>query len=367
MSQRPAAQTLLLAALWVGCGARTPLALDEPVESASPSVPDAPATNDTPQTPPRPPRSAPPPAPPPPDEPGCTSFTVTIDELRPAVTLLVDQSGSMNQPYPDEQSPQTRWQVVRQALLDERTGVVKSFERSIQFGLVLYTSHNGFMGGMCPILNKVRSATNNHAAISALYDSMWPDDDTPTGPAITQVVKEIEASSRKGPEVILLVTDGDPDTCTQPDPQDGQAEATSAAAAAHAAGIGFYVLGISTDISGHKLQQLANAGQGRPINALWGVDAAAAEPFEAARSVGGLSAQLEQIIDRVPLCELELERSVTVEDLEPSSVVLDGKALVHGDPNGFRLKSERRLEVVGDACKNLRASGKLLEVRIACE
>jgi hypothetical protein len=297
----------------------------------------------------------------------CDSIEVPIDELRPSVTLLVDQSGSMREGYPDRDSPDTRWSLVRQALLDPNSGVVPSLQHSIQFGLVFYTSHNGYSSGTCPILSTVQNATNNYAAISRLYDKSSPDDDTPTGAALQQVVRNIVAAGRRSTEVLLLVTDGDPDTCEQPDPQNGQAEAVAGAQAVYAAGIDFYVLGVSSDISGDKLQQMANAGQGKPLDAIWGVDPEAAEPFQASASVGGLTNQLRNILDRVPLCQIELDRPVEWAELGDGEVLLDGKVLELGSLDGFRLKDPLHLEIMGEACKTLRASGKQLSVRISCD
>ena len=299
--------------------------------------------------------------------PPCESVNLDVDQLRPAVTLLVDQSGSMAEGYPNFDSPQSRWATVRQALLDPKTGVVKTLQQSLQFGVAFYTSHNGFSGGTCPLLSEVRSATGNYASIAALYDQTWPDDDTPTGAAITQVVKEIQKSGRNGPELILLVTDGDPDTCSVPDPQMGQPEALGAAAAAHAAGLGFYVLGVSPDISKANLQQLANAGQGKPLDAQWGVDANAAEPYQAAGDVAGLTAQLLEILARVPLCQIELSRDVSLDEMIRGSVAIDGKPLIYQSPDGFRLLDPRHLQIVGQACDSLRAAGRRVTVRISCD
>ncbi len=297
----------------------------------------------------------------------CEAVSLTLDELRPTVTLLVDQSGSMRSGYPTPESEQTRWQVVRQALLDPTAGVVQSLQQSLQFGLVFYTSHNGFSGGVCPILSEVRAATDNYEAIRSLYDSVSPEDDTPTGAAVQQVTRDIQAAARKGPEVMLLVTDGDPDTCQQPDPQGGQQEAIDAVVAAHAAGIDFYVLGVSSDISGDKLQQLANAGQGKAVDAVWGVDADAAQPFQASSSVAGLTAQLRDILARVPLCDVELDRDVSVDELSAGNVVLDGQPLSYDSADGFVLRDARHLRIQGTACDTLRAAGKRLTVRISCD
>jgi len=299
--------------------------------------------------------------------PACEAVTLTIDELRPAVTLLVDQSGSMNMGYPDRGSGTSRWAIVRQALLDPKEGVVPTLEHSIQFGLTFYTSYNGFSGGACPLLSSVSSATGNYAAIQKLYDETFPADDTPTGAAITAVLAQIRGAKRKGPEVLLLVTDGDPDTCEQPDPQNGQSEAVAAAAQAYQQGVDFYVLGISSDISGDKLQQLANAGRGRRLDATWGVDADAAQPYQASNSAAGLTQQLQEILSRVPLCEVELERDVAEAELSNGRVTLDGKRLVYGNADGYVLKDPRHLQVVGKACDSLRQAGKRLSVRISCQ
>lgn len=346
----------------VSCGGRSTLDPGEPpaADTAQPPVMKPPmAVAGAPSLPPMIPPSQP--------MPPCEQVELTIAELRPSVTLLVDQSGSMRSRYPDRRSPQTRWQVVREALLDPMTGVVPTLQQSLQFGLVFYTSHNGFSGGVCPILNTVRAATDNFDAIRALYDGMSPDDDTPTGAALEQVVAEIHAVKRKGPEVLLLVTDGDPDTCEQPDPQEGQVQAINGAAKAFAAGIDFYVLGVSSDISGDKLQQLANAGKGKPLNAVWGVDPEAAQPFQASDSAVGLTAQLRAILAGVPLCEVELERDVALEELAAGNVVLDGQPLKYGAPDGFHLKDPRHLQIVGKACETLTVAGKRLSVRISCE
>jgi hypothetical protein len=304
---------------------------------------------------------------PPKPKPPCEAIDVTIDELRPSVTLLVDQSASMLSNYPERRSPQNRWQIVRGALLDENTGVVRQLEHAIQFGLTFYTSRNGYSGGECPLLSAVSSATGNYTAIRALYDNTSPDDDTPTGAAIAAVVTAIQAAHRKGPEVLLLVTDGEADTCEVPDPQMGQEAAVDAARVAYAAGIDFYVLGISSDISSGNLQQLANAGQGKPLDLSWAQNSEAAQPYQAKSDLAGLTAQLREILARVPLCEIQFDRDVAAEELEAGNVVLDGKPLQHRSRDGFVFKDSRHLEVVGAACDTLRAAGKELKVRISCK
>ena len=299
----------------------------------------------------------------------CEQVSLTIDDLRPTVTLLVDQSGSMRSGYPTRMSGESRWTIVGQALLDEKTGVVQALQHSMQFSLVFYTSHNGGLGNTCPLLSQVSAATGNYAAIRKLYDSSSPDDDTPTGPALARVVTDIRQAKRLGPEVILLVTDGDPDTCDVPDPQTdaAQAAAVSAAATAYQAGIDLYVLGVSDDISADKLQQLANAGQGKALDLRYGQDMNAAQPYQASSDLEGLKEQLRDILAQVPLCEVALDRDVTPEEVASGRVVLDGRGLVLGANDGWRLTDPRHLQITGRACDELRAQGKRLTVRISCD
>lgn len=344
---------LAIAALMVGgCGARTALDYPETVGIAS-ATPAGGSSNGVPGALP--------------SKGPCESITVDIASLRPTVMLLVDQSGSMASPYPDRDSPQTRWSLVRQALFDAQSGVVKRFEHSVRFGVTFFTSHNGFSGGVCPLLSEVSAAPDNYEALSALYDQLEPDDDTPTGAALQKVVDGLQAQPATGPQSILLVTDGDADTCEVPDPQEGQPDALAAAQRAFAAGINVSVLGISQDIAQQNLQQLANAGRGRATDAVWGVDPEAAQPFEAGDNVQGLTAQLTDILSQISLCSVALQRATGAAEASTGEVLLDGQPLAYGASDGFAIEDPRHLAITGKACDTLKANGKRLSVRISCD
>jgi len=293
----------------------------------------------------------------------CEAVTVSIDELRPALTLVVDQSLSMSFRYPDNESPATRWSLVGDALFDPTFGVVKQFEASVRFGIAFFTSR----GSMCPILNEVPAQVRSYDALNSLYRGLAPYGDTPTGDALQRVVSELQQTPSQGPRSILLVTDGNPDTCAQPNPDQGQPQAVAAAQRAFAAGIDLYVLGISNGIAGENLQQLANAGKGRPIDLVWGVDAEAAEPFQASGNVLGLAEQLADILNRIPLCEVSLHRDVAWSEASRARVLLDGQPLNYSLSDGYVLKDPRHLAIVGKACEAIKAGGRQLSVRISCD
>ena len=295
--------------------------------------------------------------------PVCEAVTVALDELRPALTLVVDQSLSMRFRYPNDESPATRWSLVGDALFDPVNGVVKRFEASVRFGIAFFTSFRG----NCPILNQVQAQTRNYEALNRLYRSLSPSGDTPTGDALQSVVSDLEKTPSLGPRSILLVTDGNPDTCLQMNPDEGQPEAVAAAQRSHEAGIDLYVLGISNGIAGQNLQQLANAGLGRPIDLVWGVDPGAAQPFQASDNVLGLTVQLSELLNRIPLCEVRLQRDVQLAEASSGQVLLDGQRLSYGAADGYVLRDPRHLAVVGKACDAIKAGKRQLSVRISCD
>ena len=118
-------------------------------------------------------------------------------------------------------------------------------------------------------------------------------------------------------------------------------------------------MGISNDISGQTLQELANAGKGAPVDWVYG-QGRAGQPFEASESVEGLTGQFVDILKRVPLCEVRLRRDVDATEVSRGRVELDGKALTYGDDNGFKLADPRRLMIVGSACSAIQMRVKNL-------
>src|SRR5258707_665443 len=67
-----------------------------------------------------------------------------------------------------------------------------------------------------------------------------------------------------GAKIIVLATDGEPDTCEEPNPQNGGPAAIAAASTAFSAGIHTYVLSVGGDV--RSAQQMANAGAGLPVD-----------------------------------------------------------------------------------------------------
>lgn len=287
---------------------------------------------------------------------GCADIDISFNPVVPTVVLLIDQSGSMTSSYPGG----NRWDVLYDALMDPADGVVKSLEAQVRFGLALYTSQDGFGGGTCPILTEVSIALDNHAAIDAVYGNNNPQDETPTGESIDAVAGQLAAFEESGPKIIILATDGEPDTCAEPNPQNGQAIAIAAAQSAFANGVETVVLAVGNQISQGHLQDMANAGAGLPING--SQDATYYQPT----NKQGLVDAFNTIIDGQRSCVLSLDGEIDPNRACEGEVYLDGNLLECDGPDGWRANSGTEIELLGAACDTIKTGDHTVSGSFPC-
>jgi hypothetical protein len=278
----------------------------------------------------------------------CPRVNVNTMGLIPTVILLIDQSKSMaDNPFGNV----SRWVAVKNALTASPNGVLTALEANVRFGATLYSSRNG--GPSCPILTEQAAGLNNRTAILNLLNANPPIADTPTGESINGVVQRLKANPpptgpMAGPTVIVLATDGEPDTCADPNPdttagrQAARALSVSAARASYMAGFKLMVLSVGTDTAMTHLQDVANAGAGV---ASGGANA----PFYVANTPAALVTAFDTIIGGTRTCTFTL--SGMVKDGGASGDVrLGGTQLKLNDPNGWKLTSPTSIELVGTAC-----------------
>jgi von Willebrand factor type A domain len=287
----------------------------------------------------------------------CADVQITFEPVEPNVVLLIDQSGSMTASYPGG----NRWDVLYDALMDPTDGVVKTLEDDVRFGLALYTSFNGNDGGTCPVLTEVNIGLGNHAAIEAVYGNHNPEDETPTGESLSQVAAQLSALDDDGPKIIILATDGEPDTCAQPNPQNGQAESVAAAQQAYVVGVETFVLAVGNDVSEGHLQDMANAGVGLAV------DGGQSAPFYKPQDKQGLVDAFTTIIDGQRSCVLTLDGEVDPDEAGQGKVYLDGELLGYDDPNGWKLNSPNEIELVGDACDTIKTGEHTVTGSFPCD
>ncbi len=287
---------------------------------------------------------------------GCADVIVNFEKQVPTVMLLIDQSGSMTEAFGNG----NRWDVLYKTLMDPSTGIVKTLEKDVRFGLALYTSNNGSAGGACPLLTKVPIGLDNHAKIDAVYAPADPAGETPTGESIDAVSKDLAAFAEAGPKIIVLATDGEPDTCAEPNPQNGQDESIAAAQAAFGKDIRTFVISVGDDVGTGHLQDMANAGVGLPVGG------ATKAPYYQALNQQALIDAFNTIINGVRSCVLKLNGTVDEQSAQQGNVVLDGMKLGYNDANGWKLNSPDEMELLGTACETIKVGDHQLSVTFPC-
>ncbi|MFN0246996.1 MAG: vWA domain-containing protein [Kofleriaceae bacterium] len=270
----------------------------------------------------------------------CPSVMFTPTRVTPHVELLIDQSGSMNANF----NGKTRWAAVRDALV-ATGGVVEQLESSVVFGATLYTSFDGT--APCPALTSHARAAGNLAGIRTLLDGNTWADETPTGESLAAVAANFPAPADGSPRVIDVATDGEPDTCAVPNPNPtaaAQQASINAAAAAYAAGIQVFILSVGNQVSDAHLQEVANAGVGRPVTT-------GTAPFYKANNQSELTAAFDAIIGGVVSCELTLDGQITPDAGPRGDVRLGGVQLIY--PTDWEIVDANTIRLLGSACTAL--------------
>jgi len=356
------AAMLLTAVLLAGCGSRS--GLDAPPSdrqlAIAPPEPLLPAASSQP-VPAEAPMLAPAPA-----SRGCVDITRSYDSEPATVMLLIDQSASMDQ---GGFGMGTRWNVLRQAIVDPDNGLLAWLDQSSRVGLMLYTSFDGYASPLgCPVLTSVQSTFGNVDQVRRLYlaSQPAPGGDTPTGEGIDAAAGALSAIDSSAPKYVLLLTDGAPDTCAQPDPQWGLPQAIDAAQRAFSQGIRVYTVGVAEEINGPDLQALANAGAGKDPALVYGNDPGAEPPLFARTDPQQLADQLKGIIGDVRTCTIDLQTDVGAARSLDGRLVLDGQPLASDARNGWTFLDDRTLLIHGSACEKILGDGQRLEVHFPC-
>lgn len=279
----------------------------------------------------------------------CASTNVDLSNQLPTVLLLVDQSGSMNAEF----GTSDRWQTLRTALMEPTMGIVKTLQSQVRFGLTLYSGKDG--AAPCPLLTTVNPMLNNFDPIDMAYpvptDAII--DDTPTGESIDAAAKILQAVTDPGPKVIVLATDGEPDTCATPDPQTEQAKevAIKAAQNAFAGGVFTFYISVGNEVSDMHATEMANVGQGYPRNDPM-------QRFYRANDQKQLADAFATIVNGVRSCSFQLSGMVKEGSEGDGVVMVDGVAQPLNDPNGWRLSSPTTVELQGKACETVKDTSK---------
>jgi Mg-chelatase subunit ChlD len=312
------------------------------------------------------------------DSVGCSQLEIGFEAQTPTVLIVVDRSSSQWDQYPNH-----TWEPMKEGILS----VVSAVQADIRIGVVTYTGQNG---GACPDLfpamAQVTFDKNNLAAVEATLNGIDRPPykgETPTAATIQAGQAALLADPAPGEKVILLVTDGDPDFCNDPDRACPMDAVVGAVQDARAKGISTVVFGLQrAELSEQHLRDVANAGAGQPVALPQGINSQEdlrnrcrdnpagsipgtyspasgnAQFFQASGTdQAALGAALDAAIYGVRSCIFELDGAVEINPDRVGSARItldDGAPLVFNDPNGWRLLTATQVELVGGACQQLK-------------
>jgi hypothetical protein len=326
----------------------------------------------------------------------CATVRLDIKRVVPNVALLIDQSGSMAWPLeiakPYSTSNPPRWDLIRDFMIGssaERTsgtsgGLIYGLQKDVKFSIALYTADwystpdttprtDDCPAMSWPIVQNTPYRTpilNSYGLISSFYSSASPLAATPTGPALLELANSLHGMPLEGPKIIILATDGEPDTCNiegvtfvgdsaEIEAQKravARAEAVQAAQAAlgdgQSPGIQTFVIGVGPDTSNEHLQTLANAGTGVESSPYWKINLG-----NIAGARAELAAAFRKIIYPFVSCTLELSKQVQADQACAGTVKLNGatESLSCGGDDGWALTEDAtHIELKGAACEEFR-------------
>ncbi|MEM9696474.1 MAG: hypothetical protein AAGA56_28275, partial [Myxococcota bacterium] len=280
----------------------------------------------------------------------CGSVDVAFDPIIPTVALLIDRSSSMNGGFAGTST--SRWDVVESVLTDPQNGLVPRFETQVRFSMHMYTViRDQQPPATCPQMLEANPPTLN---ASAGIDALYADDSigfggTPSGQALEQVATALNGFDQTGPKLILLATDGEPDSCEQSNGNDVTRQlVVDAATTAFSNGIATVVVSVDGGVSEAHQQAVANAGAGLPAPPSIPCDATA-NPTECAPifrpdNQQALAESLEEIIKGQRSCVFTLDGEVIDGKECEGTVTVNGTPVPCNADDGYRVTSPNQIE-----------------------
>lgn len=288
----------------------------------------------------------------------CLQQGLEFTSLTPTVELLVDRSVSMTADF----GGKDRWNTIRDILIAPAEGFVALMQSKVRFGLSLYTglSIEDPGGPSCVDLIQVPPMLNNYQAIHDVFAGTEVGNQTPTAESLSAITADLEEFTEIGPKFIVLATDGDPDTCLDPD-SNGTAPprlmAEEAVQVAWAKGITTYVIAVGDDIQDlNHMQTLASLGRGGEPSA----------QYYPATDANSLVSAFASIFSTLVSCEFTLNGTVDAVNANRGTVTVGDVPLTYGDPNGWDMPTTSTLRLLGAACDQVRLSPVPIDIQFPC-
>lgn len=332
----------------------------------------------------------------------CAKVDATFTAVIPSIYLLVDRSGSMKWSVDgtDTSPPagQSRWSIVEKTLMEEGNatdvdsgGVVYRMQGKAKFALATYTGSQD----SCPVMASSESSAadqfpklNNWSRLRDSYAGQNPGGATPSSEAIDWVWKKFKESDDPN-RILVFASDGAPsypgaaNACpgyeftsgiTSTDRNDRVVEVVEAM---YQDNIKTFVISVGGSTSASAMDAIARAGvgvipgmtqgsPGYPDNPNSG-ESQSANYFFAGTSSALIESAFESVITGARPCKFELDGTLNALG-SSGEVLIDGVEQVMDDPDGWRINSVTEIELLGEACKQVRSKPDVdLKVSFSCE
>jgi len=311
----------------------------------------------------------------------CARQDVPFTRVTPTVWLVLDGSGSMLETLADR----TRWDALREALMEPTTGVVKTLENDVHWGMVMYDGPGGLPAGMlpdggtvmfssqpatsCPRVVSVEPKVANFNDINMVYPPTPLGGSTPTDKALEAVIAHLPDSGnmqvldgKSNPTIVVLATDGAPnDFCSQggflAPPPDVRPNVVNAVKKLAESEIKTYVISLAGGdaMLTQHLTEVAAAGKtGMP-------------PF-IPMNKDQLVQTFRDIIGPGAACDIVLNGKVKEGSECKGKILINGKELPCNDPNGWKLTGASTISIQGTACEQYKADKQsFLQADFPCD
>jgi len=291
----------------------------------------------------------------------CAKKDITATRVNPVVWLVIDGSGSMVNPLGDR----SRWAAMREALMDPTAGVVKTLEKDVKWGMIMYDGANPFPtllpdGGMlstppaetCPRLVTVDPKKENYNDIMAKFQVEPLGGSTPTDKALQEVITRLPNGGApqldvvQDPTIVVLATDGEPnDLCSMAfPPVDVKPRVINVVKDLLAASVKTYVVSLAGDdqnLTSHLISVASEGGTNKP-------------PF-IPTSKDELVQTFKDIIGPEASCDIVLSGQVKPGNECMGTITINGSPVPCNDPNGWVLRDPKTVSIQGTACAEYKA------------
>lgn len=259
---------------------------------------------------------------------GCEGDQFTAEGVPPNMMIVLDRSGSMDDPINNT----TKWDIAVNAV----DNLLASYSAQVRFGLVLY---QGDAGDCAPGQVEVDIGPNTAGAINNALAATGPNGFTPIGDTLNALIGWPSLADTTRDNYILLLTDGT-ETC------DGDGVAAVTALLAQTPTVKTFVVGFGSGVDNQALNQMAQAGgTPRPNGPPW---------YYRANNAAELNAAFDAIGAAVLSCTYTLSGQPDIDTLH---VFFDGQGIpldpTHTDGWDYD-PTTNQITFYGPACDSLR-------------